>query len=102
MSRVGKMPIAVPSGVTMEVAENNQVTVKGPKGTLTRVFPAEIKIEQKDGEIVLTRPDDQKRNKAMHGLARALLHNMVVGETVGFARSTVSDTAQPSRATSWC
>ncbi len=86
MSRVGKMPIAVPSGVTMEVAENNQVTVKGPKGTLTRVFPAEIKIEQKDGEIVLTRPDDQKRNKAMHGLSRALLHNMVVGVTDGFER----------------
>ena len=86
MSRVGKMPIAVPSGVTMEVAENNQVTVKGPKGTLSRVFPAEIKIEQKDGEIVLTRPDDQKRNKAMHGLSRALLHNMVVGVTDGFER----------------
>ncbi|MCR4763473.1 MAG: 50S ribosomal protein L6 [Lachnospiraceae bacterium] len=86
MSRVGKMPIAVPSGVTMEVAENNQVTVKGPKGTLSRVFPAEIKIEQKDGEIVLTRPDDEKRNKAMHGLSRALLHNMVVGVTDGFER----------------
>ena len=80
------MPIAVPSGVTMEVAENNQVTVKGPKGTLTRVFPEGIKIEQKDGEIVLTRPDDQKRNKAMHGLSRALLHNMVVGVTDGFER----------------
>ena len=61
MSRVGKMPIAVPSGVTMEVAENNQVTVKGPKGTLTRTMPAEITIEQKDGQIVLSRPDDQKR-----------------------------------------
>ncbi len=86
MSRVGKMPIAIPSGVTMEVAENNEVTVKGPKGTLTRVFPAEIRIEQKDGEIVLTRPDDQKRNKAMHGLSRALLHNMVVGVTNGFEK----------------
>ena len=86
MSRVGKMPIAVPSGVTMEVAENNKVTVKGPKGTLTRVFPAEITIEQKDGQIVLTRPDDQKRNKAMHGLSRALLHNMVVGVTDGFEK----------------
>ena len=86
MSRVGRMPIAVPSGVTMEVAENNKVTVKGPKGTLTRVFPAEIKIEQKDGEIVLTRPNDEKRNKAMHGLSRALLHNMVVGVTDGFEK----------------
>ena len=86
MSRVGRMPIAVPSGVTMEVAENNKVTVKGPKGTLTRVFPAEIKIEQKDSEIVLTRPNDEKRNKAMHGLSRALLHNMVVGVTDGFEK----------------
>ena len=86
MSRVGKMPIAVPSGVTMEVAENNEVTVKGPKGTLTRVFPAEIKIEQKDGEIVLTRPNDEKRNKAMHGLSRALLNNMVIGVTSGFEK----------------
>ena len=86
MSRVGKMPIAVPSGVTMEVAENNEVTVKGPKGTLTRVFPAEIKIEQKDGEIVLTRPNDEKRNKAMHGLSRALLNNMVIGVTTGFEK----------------
>ncbi len=86
MSRVGKMPIAVPSGVTMEVAENNQVTVKGPKGTLTRVFPAEIKIEQKDGQIELTRPNDEKRSKAMHGLSRALLNNMVIGVTDGFER----------------
>ncbi|MCR5675494.1 MAG: 50S ribosomal protein L6 [Lachnospiraceae bacterium] len=86
MSRVGKMPIAVPSGVTMEVAENNSVTVKGPKGTLSRVFPAEIKIEQKDGQIELTRPDDEKRTKAMHGLSRALLNNMVVGVTDGFEK----------------
>ena len=86
MSRVGKMPIAVPSGVTMEVAENNEVTVQGPKGTLTRVFPSEIKIEQKDGEIVLTRPNDEKRNKAMHGLSRALLNNMVIGVTTGFEK----------------
>ena len=86
MSRVGKMPIAVPSGVTMEVAENNSVTVKGPKGTLSRVFPAEIKIEQKDGQITLTRPNDEKRNKAMHGLSRALLNNMVIGVTDGFEK----------------
>ena len=86
MSRVGKMPIAIPSGVTMEVAENNKVTVKGPKGTLTRELPKEIKIEQKDGQIVLTRPDDEKRNKAMHGLSRALLNNMVIGVTDGFEK----------------
>ncbi|MBR5116565.1 MAG: 50S ribosomal protein L6 [Lachnospiraceae bacterium] len=86
MSRVGKMPIAVPSGVTMEVAENNKVTVKGPKGTLTRELPKEIKIEQQDGQIVLTRPNDEKRNKAMHGLSRALLNNMVIGVTDGFEK----------------
>ncbi|MBQ7679445.1 MAG: 50S ribosomal protein L6 [Butyrivibrio sp.] len=86
MSRIGKMPIAVPAGVTVEVAENNQVTVKGPKGTLTRVFPAEMKFEQKDGELTVTRPDDQKRNRALHGLSRSLLNNMVVGVTNGFEK----------------
>ena len=86
MSRIGKMPIAVPAGVTVEVAENNQVTVKGPKGTLTRVFPAEMKFEQKDGELTVCRPDDTKRNKALHGLSRSLLHNMVVGVTDGFEK----------------
>ncbi len=86
MSRVGKMPIAIPSGVTMEVAENNKVTVKGPKGTLTRELPKEITIEQKDGQITLTRPNDEKRNKAMHGLSRALLNNMVIGVTDGFEK----------------
>jgi large subunit ribosomal protein L6 len=80
------MPIAIPSGVTMEVAENNKVTVKGPKGTLTRELPKEITIEQKDGQITLTRPNDEKRNKAMHGLSRALLNNMVIGVTDGFEK----------------
>ena len=86
MSRIGKMPIAVPAGVTVEVAENNKVTVKGPKGTLTRVFPAEISFEQEDGHITVKRPDDQKKSRALHGLSRSLLNNMVVGVTDGFEK----------------
>ncbi|WP_027216520.1 50S ribosomal protein L6 [Butyrivibrio fibrisolvens] len=86
MSRIGKMPIAIPDGVTISVAENNKVTVKGPKGELTRDFPQELSIEQKDGEIVITRPDDQKRTKALHGLTRALLNNMVTGVKDGFEK----------------
>ena len=86
MSRIGKMPIAVPAGVTVEVAENNQVTVKGPKGTLTRVFPGEMSFKKEEGVITVERPDDQKRNKALHGLSRSLLHNMVVGVTDGFEK----------------
>ena len=87
MSRIGKMPIAVPAGVTVEVAENNKVTVKGPKGTLTRVFPAEISFSQEDGQIEVKRPDDQKKTKALHGLSRSLLNNMVVGVTDGYEKT---------------
>ena len=76
MSRIGKMPIAVPAGVTVEVAENNMVTVKGPKGTLTRVFPAEMIFEQADGQIEVKRPDDQKRNRALHGLSRTFTSHL--------------------------
>ncbi len=86
MSRIGKMPIAVPAGVTVEVAENNHVTVKGPKGTLERVFPADMKIEQEDGQITVSRPNDLKKMKSLHGLSRTLLHNMVVGVTEGFEK----------------
>ncbi|WP_026508428.1 50S ribosomal protein L6 [Butyrivibrio sp. MC2013] len=86
MSRIGKMPIAIPDGVTISVAENNKVTVKGPKGELTRELPKEMIIEQKDGELVITRPDDQKKTKALHGLTRALLNNMVIGVKDGFEK----------------
>ena len=83
MSRIGRMPIAIPAGVTVEVAENNLVTVKGPKGTLTRELPAEMEIKQENGEITIDRPNDLKRNKSLHGLTRSLLHNMVVGVSEG-------------------
>ncbi len=87
MSRVGKMPIAVPAGVTVDIAENNLVTVKGPKGELTRQFAPEMTIKLEEGELTVTRPNDLKRNKSLHGLTRALLHNMVVGVTEGFQKT---------------
>ena len=86
MSRIGKMPIAIPDGVTVEVAENNKVTVKGPKGTLERTLPAEMTIEQKDGQIVVTRPNDLKRSRSLHGLTRTLINNMVVGVSQGYEK----------------
>ena len=87
MSRIGKMPIAIPAGVTVSIAENNTVTVKGPKGELTRALPAEMTIKEENGEIIITRPNDQKNERALHGLTRALLHNMVVGVTEGFTKT---------------
>ena len=86
MSRIGRMPIAVPAGVTVDIAENNKVTVKGPKGTLERVLPAEMEIKQENGEIIVTRPNDLKKMKSLHGLTRTLIHNMVVGVTDGFTK----------------
>ncbi len=87
MSRVGKMPIAIPAGVTVELAENNLVTVKGPKGELSRQFAPEITVQVEGNEIVVTRPNDLKRIKALHGLTRALLNNMVIGVTEGFQKT---------------
>ena len=84
MSRIGRMPIAVPAGVTVEIAENNKVTVKGPKGTLERVLPSEIDIKLEDGQIVVTRPNDLKKMKSLHGLTRTLVNNMVIGVTEGY------------------
>ena len=86
MSRIGRMPIAIPAGVTVEVAENNKVTVKGPKGTLERVLPAEMTIKVEDGHVVVTRPNDLKKMKSLHALTRTLINNMVVGVTQGYEK----------------
>ena len=86
MSRIGKLPVVIPAGVTVEMKDNNVRSVKGPKRTLEKQFAPEIKIEQKDGEIVVTRPNDNKKEKSLHGLTRALIHNMVDGVTNGFEK----------------
>jgi large subunit ribosomal protein L6 len=84
MSRIGKAPIKLPAGVDFKVSTGNLVTVKGPKGELTQQVDVEIKVEVVDGEIIVTRPTEQKRHRAMHGLYRALLNNMVTGVTTGY------------------
>ena len=84
MSRVGKSPIAIPAGVTITVADDNIVTVKGPKGELQQAVDTDIKVVQEDGNLLVQRPSEQKRHKALHGLYRALLNNMVVGVTTGY------------------
>ena len=86
MSRIGRMPIAIPAGVTVTIAENNKVTVKGPKGTLERVLPEEMTIKEEDGHIIVTRPNDLKKMKSLHGLTRTLINNMVVGVTKGYEK----------------
>ena len=86
MSRIGRMPIAIPAGVTVDIAENNKVTVKGPKGELERVLPSEMTIKQEDGQILVTRPNDLKKMKSLHGLTRTLINNMVVGVTDGYTK----------------
>ncbi len=87
MSRIGRMPIAVPAGVTVDIAENNHVTVKGPKGTLERTLPAEMEIKLEGAEITVTRPNDLKKMRSLHGLTRTLLSNMVTGVTNGFEKT---------------
>ncbi|RKI83638.1 50S ribosomal protein L6 [bacterium 0.1xD8-71] len=86
MSRIGRMPIAIPAGVTVEVAENNKVTVKGPKGTLERVLPEGMDIKVEAGQVVVSRPNDLKKMKSFHGLTRTLIMNMVTGVTDGFEK----------------
>ena len=86
MSRIGRMPIAIPAEVTVVVAENNKVTVKGPKGTLERVLAEEMTIAVEDGQVVVTRPNDLKRMKALHGLTRSLINNAVVGVVNGYKK----------------
>jgi large subunit ribosomal protein L6 len=85
MSRIGRKPIAVPAGVEVKL-DGNTLTVKGAKGTLTQTFDANMNIEVTAGEIVVTRPNDEKKNRALHGLTRTLINNMVVGVTEGYKK----------------
>ena len=86
MSRIGRMPIAVPAGVTVDIAENNKVTVKGPKGTLERVLPSEMNIAMEGDTITVSRPNDLKKMKSLHGLTRTLINNMIIGVTNGYEK----------------
>ncbi len=86
MSRIGRMPIAIPAGVTVDIAENNKVTVKGPKGTLERVLSEDLDIKKDGDTIVVSRPNDLKKMKSLHGLTRTLINNMVIGVTEGYEK----------------
>jgi large subunit ribosomal protein L6 len=86
MSRIGKQPVTLPAGVTVTVNENNIVTVKGPKGELKETVDRDIKVEVKDGQVIITRPTDQIRHRAMHGLYRSLINNSVKGVTEGYKK----------------
>ena len=86
MSRIGKMPITVPAGVEVTIADGNVVTVKGPKGTLTRAFHPNMTITVDGAVATVTRPNDEKLNRSLHGLSRTLLNNMVVGVSTGFSK----------------
>ncbi len=86
MSRIGRMPISVPAGVDVKIEAGNLVTVKGPKGTLKQQLSPAMTIKQEGSELLVTRPDDTKENRSLHGLTRTLLHNMVVGVTDGFKK----------------
>ena len=85
MSRIGQTPIAIPSGVDVTI-EGRMVKVKGPKGELTRTVPATISVQQVDGQLLVARPDDERDNRALHGLTRSLVNNMVIGVTDGFRK----------------
>ena len=87
MSRIGRMPVAIPAGVTVEIAEGNVVTVKGPKGTLVRELPHEMEIKIEDGHVIVSRPNDLKRMKSLHGLTRTLIHNMTIGVREGYTKT---------------
>lgn len=86
MSRIGKMPISIPAGVEVTMGEGNLITVKGPKGTLTQQFSDKMTLTREDGVIYVTRPNDEKENRSLHGLTRTLLNNMVVGVTEGYKK----------------
>ena len=86
MSRIGRLPITIPAGVTVEIADNNEVTVKGSKGTLVKSLPVEMEIK-KDGEtLTVSRPSDLKRMKSLHGLTRTLINNMIIGVSEGYTK----------------
>lgn len=87
MSRIGKLPVSVPAGVEVSI-NGTEVTVKGPKGELTQTFHSELTIEKaEDGSIVVTRPDDERKSRSMHGLTRTLIHNMVIGVSEGYSKT---------------
>ena len=86
MSRIGRLPIQIPAGVTVTIADDNTVTVKGPKGELSQKVNKDIKVEQVGNEVIVSRPSDSKPHRSMHGLYRSLINNMVVGVTKGFEK----------------
>jgi large subunit ribosomal protein L6 len=87
MSRIGRQPVSVPANVQVTIAEDNSVTVKGPKGELARQFPPTMQLSREDGTITVARPNDEGKQRALHGLSRSLLNNMVVGVTTGFTKT---------------
>lgn len=87
MSRIGRQPIAVPSGVSVTIEEGNNVTVKGPRGQLERQFPQTMQLSREEENLVVKRPNDEGKQRALHGLSRSLLNNMVVGVTNGFTKT---------------
>lgn len=87
MSRIGRLPIDIPAGVEVKIEEGNKVTVKGPKGTLVKCLPVEMTIKQEDNQVVVTRPNDLKKMKSLHGLTRTLISNMVIGVTDGYTKA---------------
>ena len=91
MSRIGKLPITVPAGVTVTVSEDNTVSVKGPKGTLVQKVHSDITVKQENGVLTVQRPSDNKAHRAMHGLYRTLINNMVIGVTAGFSKTLLME-----------
>ena len=87
MSRIGRMPVVIPAGVTVTIGEDNLVTVKGPRGTLAEKFSPRMKLEVEAGVLHVTRPTDEKEDRSLHGLTRALVHNMVVGVSEGYTKT---------------
>ena len=87
MSRIGKLPVAIPAGVEIKLEDGNVITVKGPKGTLTRKLADDMNIAIEEGQVVVTRPNDLKRSKSLHGLTRTLINNMVIGVTQGYEKT---------------